>query len=80
MAFDYVQFTTAFPWFFPVAAFLIGACIGSFLNVVIYRVPKEESIVFPPSRCPHCGTACAGVFDGAPGHWGAKRRAVRILE
>jgi len=31
-------------------------------------------------RCPHCGTACAGVFDGEPGRWGAKRRAVRILE
>jgi len=31
-------------------------------------------------RCPHCGTACAGVFDGAPGHWGAKRRAILILD
>jgi len=30
-------------------------------------------------RCPCCGTACAGVFDGPPGTWGAKRRAVRIL-
>ena len=44
MAFDYAQFSAAFPWFFPVAAFLVGACIGSFLNVVIYRLPKEESI------------------------------------
>ncbi len=33
----------------------IGACIGSFLNVVIYRLPKGESIVFPPSHCPSCG-------------------------
>jgi pyruvate formate lyase activating enzyme len=31
-------------------------------------------------RCARCGTACAGVFDGEPGTWGAKRRAVRILE
>jgi leader peptidase (prepilin peptidase) / N-methyltransferase len=54
MAFDYAQFSAAFPWFFPVAAFLIGACVGSFLNVVIYRVPKEESIVTPGSHCA-CG-------------------------
>jgi leader peptidase (prepilin peptidase)/N-methyltransferase len=33
-----------------------GAVVGSFLNVVIHRYPLEESIVFPPSRCPHCGT------------------------
>ncbi len=29
--------------------------IGSFLNVVIYRVPREENIAFPPSHCPQCG-------------------------
>lgn len=47
-----------FPWFFPVAAFLFGACIGSFLNVVIYRLPKEESIVTPGSHCA-CGQPIA---------------------
>src|SRR5882672_1764718 len=31
-----------------------GAIVGSFLNVVIHRYPKEESIVFPPSHCPRC--------------------------
>ncbi|PZA07184.1 MULTISPECIES: A24 family peptidase [unclassified Meiothermus] len=36
-------------------AFVFGAVIGSFLNVVIYRLPAKKSIVYPPSSCPHCG-------------------------
>lgn len=36
--------------------FLFGAAVGSFLNVVIHRVPNEESIVFPNSACPKCRT------------------------
>jgi leader peptidase (prepilin peptidase)/N-methyltransferase len=33
---------------------VIGLCIGSFLNVVIYRLPRKKSIVSPPSRCRNC--------------------------
>jgi len=35
---------------------LFGLAWGSFLNVVIYRLPRGQSIVHPPSSCPHCGT------------------------
>jgi leader peptidase (prepilin peptidase)/N-methyltransferase len=35
--------------------FILGLIIGSFLNVVIYRLPEGESIVYPPSHCPECG-------------------------
>ncbi len=38
-------------------SFALGACVASFLNVVIWRVPRGESIVRPPSHCPKCGAA-----------------------
>jgi leader peptidase (prepilin peptidase)/N-methyltransferase len=46
-----------------VAAF--GAVIGSFLNVVIHRVPREESIAFPASHCPSCDAAIRP-YDNIP--------------
>ena len=42
-----------------------GATIGSFLNVVAYRLPRRESLVHPGSRCPGCGTAIK-VYDNVP--------------
>lgn len=35
--------------------FIIGTVVGSFLNVCIHRLPRGESIIFPPSHCPNCG-------------------------
>ncbi|WP_343765891.1 prepilin peptidase [Clostridium malenominatum] len=45
--------------------FIIGICIGSFLNVCIYRIPREESIAYPPSHCTSCGHRL-GVKDLVP--------------
>ena len=36
---------------------LLGLVVGSFLNVVIHRVPLRQSIVWPASHCPRCGAA-----------------------
>ncbi|MGI8967122.1 MAG: prepilin peptidase, partial [Limisphaerales bacterium] len=35
--------------------FIFGCVVGSFLNVCIHRMPRGESIISPPSHCPHCG-------------------------
>jgi leader peptidase (prepilin peptidase)/N-methyltransferase len=57
---------TALPTYFIAAAVaVLGAIIGSFLNVVIHRVPREESIAFPASHCPSCGTAIRP-YDNIP--------------
>lgn len=50
----------------PVAlATVFGAAIGSFLNVVAYRLPRRESLIHPPSRCPGCDTAIRA-YDNIP--------------
>jgi len=41
-------------WLPPAMAFVVGLAVGSFLNVVIHRLPREESLLFPPSHCPSC--------------------------
>lgn len=43
--------------FWSVVFFGLGSMAGSFLNVCIHRMPRGESVVFPPSHCPHCGYA-----------------------
>jgi leader peptidase (prepilin peptidase)/N-methyltransferase len=45
--------------------FIYGITIGSFLNVCIYRIPREESIAFPSSHCPSCGTSLSW-YDNIP--------------
>jgi len=62
--FDYAEINAIAPWFFPITVFVFGSCIGSFLNVVIYRVPAGKSIVTPGSHC-GCGQPIAW-YDNIP--------------
>ena len=52
-------------WILCLWVFMLGCCIGSFLNVVIYRLPREKSLVHPGSSCPHCGQAIR-FYDNVP--------------
>jgi len=48
-----------------IVSIIFGAILGSFLNVCIYRLPKEESIVWPGSHCPHCKNSIK-FYDNIP--------------
>ena len=57
---DPVLFTFLTLWFI-----VFGACIGSFLNVLVYRLPRGKSLVHPPSHCPACGCSIRW-YDNVP--------------
>lgn len=44
---------------YQIAAFVIGLCLGSFLNVAVWRIPRDLSVWWPPSHCPSCETPIA---------------------
>jgi len=52
-------------WPLAALAFALGACVGSFLNVCIHRLPEDESVVRPGSRCPRCRRDIAW-YDNVP--------------
>jgi len=49
--------------FWSVVFFFLGSIVGSFLNVCIYRMPLGQSIVSPPSHCPHCNYSIPWYFN-----------------
>ncbi len=51
--------------FLAISFFVLGAIIGSFLNVCIYRLPRNESVIRPGSKCPACGAAIR-FYDNIP--------------
>ena len=53
------------PWVAIAFMAVLGAMIGSFLNVIIHRLPREQSIVLPKSACPACGAAIR-FYDNIP--------------
>ncbi len=54
------------PFGFWVIVFgVVGACLGSFFNVVIWRMPRGESVMHPPSKCPKCDSGIAW-YDNVP--------------
>ena len=53
------------PAFIGITALGFGLAIGSFLNVVIYRLPRRESLIHPGSRCPSCRVALSA-WDNVP--------------
>jgi leader peptidase (prepilin peptidase) / N-methyltransferase len=53
------------PWFLVLSTGLLGLAFGSFLNVCVFRLPEEQSVVTPPSACPGCDEQI-GWYDNIP--------------
>ncbi len=62
---EYEQDIADLGWYFASLSFILGAIVGSFLNVCIYRVPAKRSIVKPGSHCYQCGSHVAW-YDNVP--------------
>ncbi len=58
-------FSPYFFFFISLFIFFTGLSVGSFLNVVIFRLPKKSSVIYPPSSCPHCGSKIK-FYDNIP--------------
>jgi leader peptidase (prepilin peptidase)/N-methyltransferase len=68
----------AWQLYFGGLVFCLGACMGSFLNVCIYRIPREESVITPGSHCPNCNHPIAW-YDNIP-LWGYLRLGARCRD
>jgi leader peptidase (prepilin peptidase)/N-methyltransferase len=64
-------------WMASLWAALVGLVVGSFLNVVIHRLPRQESPVRPRSRCPACGAAIRPIDNIPVASWIALRGRCR---
>ena len=58
----------------------LGLTFGSFLNVVIHRLPRGENLAFPASRCPSCGTPIKGYYNIPVVGWLALRGRARCCK
>ncbi|MBN2217798.1 MAG: prepilin peptidase [Pirellulales bacterium] len=62
---DFVELPSSVRWAIALWLAALGGCVGSFLNVVVYRLPAGKSLVRPGSHCPRCGHAIRW-YDNVP--------------